>query len=339
MDFVRRWRSSDRGSEPDGGQAFGESILVLRIRAVWERWRRFAGVFRASHLGMIGLFVLLVFVAMAATAPVLTSLGLLRNPNAPLCGPDYHYCLPTDSIRNAYRGPNDIVWLGTDQGARDIFSRLWWGTQVTILIGLVASMMSMGLGVFIGMVAGYYGGWVDELLMRITDFFLVLPTLVLALILAAYFQQATGGQVTTLNVIFVIGIGLWSSTARLVRSQVLSLKQRHFVERARAIGARDSRIVWYHIFPNAFSIVFAEAILTISVAIFVESFLSFLGLGPRDAYTWGRMIEDADRNAAVERGLIWWIISPGLAIVGVVLGFTLLGYALDEIFNPRLRKR
>ena len=288
---------------------------------------------------MTGFILLMVFVAMAVSAPLLTSLGFMRNPNAPLCGADFHYCDPAEADRMQYQPPNDIVWLGTDQGARDLFSRLWWGTQVTILIGLLASLLSMGLGVFIGLIAGYYGGWVDELLMRITDFFLVLPTLVLALILAAYFREATGGQITTLNVILVIGIGLWSTTTRLVRSQVLSLKQRQFVERARAVGAGNTRIVWYHIFPNAFSLVFAEAILTISVAILSESFLSFIGLGPRDAITWGRMIEDADRNSAIEQGLVWWIISPGLAIVMVVLAFTLLGYALDEIFNPRLRKR
>lgn len=288
---------------------------------------------------MLGLIILLVFVGMSASAPVLTSAGWLRNPGAALCGDDFHVCAPAEPGRQLYEPPNSYVWLGTDNGAHDIFSRLWWGTQVTILIGLAASLLSMGLGVFIGMVSGFYGGWVDELLMRITDFFLVLPTLVLALILAAYFREATGGQVTTWNVVFVIGIGLWSSTARVVRAQVLSLKERQFVERARAVGASSTRIVWYHIFPNAFSLVFAEAILTIAVAILAESFLSFIGLGPRDAFTWGRMIEDADRNNAIERGLVWWIVSPGLAIVIVVLAFTLLGYALDEIFNPRLRKR
>lgn len=288
---------------------------------------------------MTGLIVLLVFVAMAALAPALTSIGLLRDPNARLCGPDYHYCSPTDPQPMPYRGPNDQVWLGTDQAGRDVFSRLWWSTQVTIMIGLVASLISMGLGVLVGMIAGYYGGWVDELLMRITDFFLVLPTLVLALILAAYFQQVTGGQITTWNVILVIGIGLWASTARLVRAQVLSLKERQFIERARAVGAGNTRIVWVHIFPNAFSLVFAEAILTIAVAILTESFLSYLGLGPRDATTWGRMIEDANRFDAVIRGLVWWIVAPGLAIVLVVFGFTLLGYALDEIYNPRLRRR
>lgn len=316
-----------------------ESIYILRLRVLLERWRRFGRILRGSRLGMIGLVILLGFVVMAVSAPALTAVGLLRNPNAALCGEDFHTCAPAEPDRQQYQPPNGYVWLGTDNGARDLFTRLWWGTQVTILIGLFASLLSMGLGVFVGMTSGYYGGWIDELLMRITDFFLVLPTLVLALILAAYFSEATGGQVTTWNVILVIGIGLWATTARVVRAQVLSLKQRQFVERAKAVGAGNSRIVWYHIFPNAFSLVFAEAILTIAVAILAESFLSFIGLGPRDATTWGRMIEDASKNNAIELGLVWWIVAPGFAIVIVVLGFTLLGYALDEIFNPRLRKR
>lgn len=285
---------------------------------------------------MVGLFILLVFLGMAVSAPFLTSAGLLRNPDRPLCGEDYHYCTSADFLYSTKDPPNDRVWLGTDEFARDIFSRLWWGSQVTIFIGFFASVVSMGVGTYIGMMAGYYGGWIDEILMRITDFFLVLPILVLALILVAFLRESGSGS--TWTIILVIGITLWASTARLVRSQVLSLKERQFVERARAIGAGQTRIVWVHIFPNAFSLVFAEAILTIAVAILTESFLSYLGLGPL-GNTWGRMIGDALDNNAISLQLVWWVIAPGLAIVGVVMGFTLLGYALDEIFNPRLRRR
>jgi len=302
----------------------------------YRRFLKFTSVFRQSRLGMIGLGLLLVFVFMAVSAPFLTSAGLLRDPDKFLCGADYHYCTPTDGDYDLLDPPNGHVWLGTDQIGRDVFARLWWGTQVTMLIGILASILVMGLGTFIGLIAGYYGGWVDEILMRITDFFLVLPTLVFALILLGILSQAGAGSVWT--VILVIGITLWAFTARLVRSQVLSLKERQFIERAKAIGARQTRIVWVHIFPNAFSLIFAEGILTIAVAILTESFLSYIGLGP-NANTWGIMIEEAIRNAAFENRLFWWILAPGLAIVGVVLAFTLLGYALDEIMNPRLRRR
>jgi len=302
------------------------SVLVARLKNLWDRSRRFGHVFRGSRLGMVGLIILLVFIFMALSAPLLTSTGVLRDPDVRLCGEDLHYCTPTDPDPANLLPPSGQALLGTDHIGRDNFSRLWWGTQVTVLIGVLASIMSMGLGTLVGMVSGYYGGWVDEALMRITDFFLVLPTLVLALILTGYFAQSGGGSLETI-------------VARLVRAQVLSLKQRQFVERARAVGAGNMRIVWVHIFPNAFSLVFAEAVLTIAVAILTETFLSYLGLGPANVNTWGKMIEDALNHSAIELNLTWWVIAPGLAIVGVVMGFTLLGYALDEIFNPRLRRR
>ncbi len=291
-------------------------------------------MFRDSRLGMAGLIILLIFIFMAVSAPFLTSVGLLRDPNAVLCGADFHVCPPDKTGEMDFVPPNGLVWLGTDFYGRDIFSRLWWGTQVTILIGFLASVFSMGLGTFLGMVSGYYGGWTDEILMRITDFFLVLPTLVFALVLFGIV-----GQGSFWTMVAIIGVTFWASTARLVRSQVLSLKERQFVERARAIGSGRVRIVWYHIFPNAFSLVFAEAILTIAVAILTESFLSFIGFGPAGTITWGILIEQAYSSFAIERHLVWWIVAPGMAIVTVVMGFTLLGYALDEIFNPRLRRR
>lgn len=315
------------------------SLTMVRLEALWERTRRFAHVFRQSGLGMAGLIILLIFAGMAISAPVLTSAGILREPNASLCGADYHVCRTTDAQLANYRPPDGQVWIGTDHLGRDIFSRIWWGTQFTALIGFMASVVSMGLGTFVGMISGYYGGWIDEALMRLTDFFLVLPTLVLALILAGIFARSGGAGGNVWTIVAVIGISLWSSTSRLVRSQVLSLKQRQFVERARAVGAGGTRIVWRHIFPNAFSLVFAEAILTIAVAILTESFLSYLHLGPSDVTTWGTIIDDANSHNVLTLKLYWWIFAPGFAIVILVLGFTLLGYALDEIFNPRLRRR
>lgn len=328
---LRRSRDVVRGAaRPD------RSILRARIENLWTRFIRFWRIFRQSRLGMIGLIILLIFVGMALSAPILTAAGLLRNPDSVLCGADFHVCPPSGPDEMHFVPPNTNVWLGTDFLGRDIFSRLWWGSQVTILIGALATIFSMVVGTFIGLVSGYYGGWVDELLMRITDFFLVLPTLVFALILFGIVESS--GSVWTM--IAIIGITFWASTARLVRSQVLTIKERQFIERAKAIGASKTRIVWHHIFPNSFSLVFAEAILTIAVAILTESFLSFLGfMDPDKVITWGTIIEAAYTSKAIERHLAWWIVAPGLAIVAVVLGFTLLGFALDEIFNPRLRRR
>ncbi len=286
---------------------------------------------------MAGLIILGVFTFMALSAPLLTSLGLVRDPDASLCGADFHYCTTVDIGLARLRPPSWDALLGTDYAGRDIFARLWWGTQMTMIIGIAASVVSMGLGTFVGMISGYVGGWTDEVLMRITDFFLVLPTLVLALVLTGILAESGGGNVLT--IVMIIGISLWASTARLIRAQVLSLKQRQFVERAKAIGANNTRVVWFHIFPNAFSLVFAEAILTVAVAILTESFLSYLGLGPANVVTWGKIIYESLTHDVIIRHLYVWIFAPGFAIVLVVLGFTLLGYALDEIFNPRLRKR
>lgn len=320
---------------PEGGEVapLEESVFRMRLENAWRRTVRFWGVFRGSRLGMVGLAILLLFAFMAVSAPLLTSSGLLRDPGTTLCGADYHACSLGSADEMRFVAPNGIVWLGTDQQARDVFSRLWWGSQITILVGVLATIFSMGIGTAVGMVSGYYGGWLDEILMRITDFFLVLPTLVFALVLFAIIGAGFW------NMVLVIAVTFWASTARLVRSQVLSLKERQFVERARAAGTGKIRIVWIHIFPNAFSLVFAEAILTIAVAILTESFLSFLGFMPPDVITWGVLIEQAYGNSGIERGLVWWIVAPGLAIVAVVMGFTLLGYAMDEIMNPRLRKR
>lgn len=280
-------------------------------------------IFSRSRLGMIGFVGLVFFFVMAVMAPVLTGAGILRDP-------------AEQNLNDRFEGPNSQFLLGTDQLGRDLLSRLMWGSQATLLIGFAASAISMGLGTIIGLLSGYYGGWIDELLMRIVDFFLVLPTLVLILILAVVLPPpgASLGKV-----IFVIGISLWATTARLVRGQVLTLKVRQFVERARAAGAGDGRIVFRHIFPNAFSLVFAEAILTVAVAILSESFLSFIGIGPTDTVTWGKILEDAWRQSAAETGLLVWVVAPGLFIVAIVMAFTLLGFALDEIVNPRLRRR
>lgn len=246
---------------------------------------------------------------------------------------------PFDEVATVGQGlpPTAEHPLGTDFRGNDILSRVIHGTSVSLLVGFVASAVSMGLGSVMGLLSGYWGGWKDEVLMRITDVFLVLPWLVLMIVLAAVLP---GGQTVT-KVVIVIGITGWSSTARIVRAQVLSIKERAFIERAKAVGASDLHIVRKHVFPNVFPLVFANSILTIALSILSESTLSFIGLGPdaTKVVTWGNMLDDASRAGAMVNELYLWIIVPGLCIVFVVLGFTFVGYALDEIFNPKLRRR
>ena len=284
-------------------------------------------------MGMLGLAILVGFVAMAAFSAqimwVFSEVG----------GWEYPYG-PFDEVGPYGFGeqPTPEHWLGTDLRGNDILARTIYGSKVSLIIGIVATAVSMGLGALVGLLSGFCGGWKDEILMRITDVFLVLPWLVLMIVLAAVLP---GGD-SVLKIIIVIGITGWSSTARIVRAQVLSVKERAFVERARAVGAGDLYIVRRHIFPNVFPLVFANAILTVALSILSESALSFITLGPDPAktVTWGNMLDDAFNTAhAMENGLYLWVIIPGLCIVFLVMGFTFIGYALDEIFNPKLRKR
>jgi peptide/nickel transport system permease protein len=170
--------------------------------------------------------------------------------------------------------------------------------------------------------------------MRLNDVVLSIPWLVLMIIVAAML-----GSIDLTGIILIIGLTGWSYTARLVRAQVLSIKERQYIERAKAIGSSDLNIIGRHIFPNTFPMIFANTILTVAVSILSEATLSFLHLRPVGEVTWGTMLSFASDNSAFKLGLQWWILAPGLCIVVVVLGFTLLGYALDEILNPKLRRR
>ncbi len=194
--------------------------------------------------------------------------------------------------------------------------------------------LSMGIGTIVGLASGYWGGWRDEVIMRVNDVFLSIPWLVLMIVIASIW----GSQDLT-SVIVVIGLTGWSTTARIVRAQVLSIKSRQFIERSKAIGGGDWHIIRRHIFPNVVPLIFANAILTIAISILSESTLSFLGLGPQDVETWGRVLEDAYNASAALAGPYPFIIMPGVCIVVVVLGFTFVGYAMDEVLNPKLRKR
>jgi peptide/nickel transport system permease protein len=322
-----------QANEAKGATKYGLSEPTReKLRLLMKKTLVTMRILKGNWIGMLGVAILIFFVAMALFAPLFMSLFQLIG------GWDSAY-EPFERVAPPGRGlpPSSEHWLGTDFRGYDILSRVVYGTRVSLEVGLVATAVSMGLGAFVGLMSGYWGGWRDEMLMRVTDVFLVIPWLVLMIVFAAVLP---GGASVT-KVILVIGITGWSSTARIVRAQALSLKQRAFIERARAIGAGDYYIVRKHIFPNVFPLVFANSILTVALSILSESTLSFIGLGPNpvDVVTWGNLLEDAVTAEAMTNGLYLWILVPGMCIVMVVLGFTFLGYALDEIFNPKLRKR
>jgi peptide/nickel transport system permease protein len=223
--------------------------------------------------------------------------------------------------------------MGTDDLGRSVLTLTIWGTRISMIVGLVSTAITIFIGVTIGLIAGYYGAWRETVLMRLTDWFLVIPFLPLAIVLATLLGPSFS------TVIFVIAITSWPQAARVIRAQVLSLKTRPYVERARALGASDWHLVTRHVLPNVGPLIFANTVLTVAVAILYESTLSFLGLGDPLHTSWGTILENAFGAGAPFAGNWWWVVPPGLAIVLVVLSFTMIGYALDDILNPKLRAR
>ncbi len=221
--------------------------------------------------------------------------------------------------------------LGTDHQGSDLFSQDILGSRVSLLVGLLAAFIGIGLGLIVGLVAGYKTGLMDEVLMRFTDMMLVIPTLPLLIVLIAVLGPST------LNIIIIIGFLGWMGFARVIRSQVLSLRERPFIEAARAAGSGTGHILTKHVFPNIVSLTYVNLALSVPGAILAEAALSFLGLGDPANISWGQILNRAFTAAAVNK---WWIIiPPGLAIAVVSTSFVFMGYALDEIFNPKLRRR
>lgn len=276
-----------------------------------------------NRLGRVGIAILTFFILLAIIAPLLP----VPPPDAPFIGADGFYL---KFLPPSWQHP-----FGTDQDGRDIFSRVIWGSRVSLLVGFVSSLIAGVLGTLVGLISGYWGGWKDELLMRVNDILLSLPWLALLIVLA----QILGGQLSLDVIILTIGLTSWNFTARVVRAQVLSVRERVFIERAKASGASGFSILRKHIFPNVFPLVFANTILTVAVAILSEATLAFLGKVQPGTLSWGVVLQEAQQNNAIFAGFWAWIVMPGLALVVVILGFSLLGNALDEILNPKLRER
>jgi peptide/nickel transport system permease protein len=222
--------------------------------------------------------------------------------------------------------------LGTTENGSDVFSQLLVGARVSMVVGFAAAVISAFVGSVVGLAGGYFGGWTDRILDAFENWFLVIPTLPLMVVLA----RVLSPSLTVL--IAVIGFTSWAGTGRIVRAQVLTLRERAFVERARALGAGDVYIIRKHILPNTAPLIFANTVLIVAVAILSEAALSFLGLGDPTQISWGSMLEDAFNNGAPSQGAWWYVIPPGLCITIVVLAVALLGYLFEEYVNPRLRE-
>ncbi len=224
--------------------------------------------------------------------------------------------------------------LGTSDVGQDVMAQLFWGAQVSLFIGIVATFIGVAVGLLLGLAAGYFGGAVDEAAMRVTDFFIIMPTLPIMMILSAILNPSLGITV------FVIALFAWPGPARVIRSQVLVEKEKAYVEAARAAGAGDVYLVFRHVFPNVLTIVFVQLATGVSGAILAEAGLSFLGLTPQNLVSWGRMLQAAYNQAALTQipPAWWFFIPPGMCIALLSMGFIFIGYAVDKALNPRLRR-
>jgi peptide/nickel transport system permease protein len=301
----------DEGILPPGSPG---KLARARRRAAL---RRFWAAYRKDKMGVAGLVILIFFISVAIIAIFADeSTTQITQATGPRLAP-----------------PSLEYPFGTDNQGRSVLALTLHGSKISLMVGLSATVITMVVGSAVGLIAGFRGGWVDQLLMRITDWGLVIPWLMLAISLASIFGQSL------FIIILVIGLTTWPSTARLVRSQTLSVKERPYIERARALGASDWHLVTRHVLPNVMPVIMANTVLIVAIAILSETSLSFLGLGDPLSKSWGLILEQASNGGAATQGAWWWLGAPGVCIVLVVLAFTMIGFALDQIINPRLRER
>jgi len=240
---------------------------------------------------------------------------------------------PTASSREVLQPPSWDHILGTTENGSDVFSQLMVGARVSMVVGFAAAIISAVVGSTVGLLSGYFGGWTDRILDSVENWFLVIPALPLMIVLARLLDPS----LTVL--ILVIGLTSWAGTGRIVRAQVLTLRERPFVERARALGAGDRYILKTHILPNTLPLIFANTVLIVAVAILSEAALAFLGLGDPNRISWGSMLEAAFSANAPSAEAWWYVIPPGLCITMLVLAIAMLGYLFEEYINPRLREQ
>ena len=264
--------------------------------------------------GLAGAAVLAFFVVLALLAPLLfpaESLDVTRATAAKLEPPMSGYP------------------LGTDRYGVSVLALVAWGARISLLVGISATVISMVLGTVVGIASGHFRGLGGAVLERLTDWFLVIPFLPLVIVLATVLGSSIA------NVIVVIGLTSWPATARLVRAQTLTVEARPYVERSRALGAGEWHLMTRHVLPNVMPLVLANTTLTVAIAIASETTLSFLGLGDPYRVSWGKILDDAFDAGAISGGAWWYLLPPGICVVLVVLAFTLLGRALEEVLDPR----
>ena len=269
---------------------------------------------RTERMGMMGLVILLCFCLVSVFAFLITPYPPNRSITLPMLRPTTKH------------------FLGTDELGRDLFTRLIYGGRVSLMIGVTASLVTVTIGTLVGLVAGYCGNVIDDVLSRLMDLFLSIPAIPFMIVVATILGPGL------YKIIFVIALTAWPRTARIIRSQTLEIKEREFIEVSRSLGGRSWHLMIRHILPIVLPLAIANIILAIAGAIISESGLSFLGLGARTQVSWGTILHYAFTEGAISIGAWWYVIPPGLCIMLVILGFTLVGLSMERWLDPMRRR-
>lgn len=306
-----------------GREKQGATVPSSARALTWSRraeaWKKNWKIFLEDRAGVAGAIILILVILVAVFAPLIADRSMLDV---------------TQNLDNPrYAPPSAEHPLGTDNYGRELWARLVWGARVSLTVGVAATAMSMIIGTIMGIAAGHFTGWVGGLIMRVIDFFLVLPSLLLAIVLSSVLERGV------FTIVIAIGVTSWAGTARIVRAQTLSAESRLYIERAKVLGAGHWHIITSHLLPAVMPLVLANTTLTVGGAIIAESTLAFLGLGDTTQQSWGTILKNSMDVSAATSGYWWFILTPGLAIVAVVLAFTLVGRAIEAIANPTLRSR
>jgi peptide/nickel transport system permease protein len=277
-------------------------------------------IFMKNKMALAGLMILLLFFVIAIFAPFITT----------------HDATAMNRLENGrparLQSPSTTFLFGTTDLGRDVFSQIIMGTRVAFLVGFLTALIVTCIGTGIGLISGYYGGWIDNLLMRFVDILYSIPFIPFVIVLVSLLKPSLW------NIILAIALLTWRSVTRIVRSQVLSLVQRPYVKAARVAGASDFRIIFVHIAPNVLPLAFLEMAFMIGWAIIAESSVSFIGFGDPALISWGQILHASFLSGAV-RTAWWWVIPPGLAIVVLVTSVFMITTGLEDVNNPRLRRR
>ncbi|HYV15589.1 MAG TPA: ABC transporter permease [Conexibacter sp.] len=287
---------SEEGPEETSGRStFGWALQVVRRRPA----------------AVVGTIVLLVIIVAAVLAPVIAPYSITTQSGQP------------------FTPPSSQHWLGLSDEGYDVLSQLIWACRISLLVGFAAALVSMVIGGFLGIVAGYFGGQLDLVLTVVTDYFIVIPALPLLIVVAAIWGPSLS------HIILILGLLLWTTTARIIRAQVKSLRERTYVRRARALGAGHIRVIVRHILPHTAPLLVANTIITVSAAIFTETALAFLGLGDPTQASLGKLIENAYDHSAAASGAWWVLLPPGILVAIIVASATLIGLAVEDALSPR----